>query len=101
MAATSRAPAGRSPAASLVVVTVTSAAVAAVTIAFDRWLQSPVLAGAAALLVTLPLALWLTNRMLNRWSQSIRAVTDGIGSLRDRDFSVSVTPRPGRTRSAT
>ena len=74
-----------------VVVTVTAAAVAAVTIAFDRWLHSPVLAGAAALLVTLPLALWLANRMLNRWSQSIRAVADGIGSLRDRDFSVSVT----------
>src|SRR6185295_7005091 len=34
---------------------------------------------------------WLTNLLFNRWSQSIRAVADGIGSLRDRDFSVSVT----------
>jgi nitrogen fixation/metabolism regulation signal transduction histidine kinase len=75
-----------------VVVTVTAAAVAAVTIVFDRWLHSPVLAGAAALLVTLPPALWLTNLMLGRWSHSIRAIADGIGSLRDRDFSVSVTP---------
>jgi nitrogen fixation/metabolism regulation signal transduction histidine kinase len=74
-----------------VVVAAASAAVAAVTIAFDRWLQSPVLASAAALVVTLPFALWLTNRMLSRWSHSIRAVADGIGSLRDRDFSVSVT----------
>jgi nitrogen fixation/metabolism regulation signal transduction histidine kinase len=75
-----------------VVVTVTATAVTAVTIVFDRWLHSPVLAGAAALLVTLPPALWLANRMLSRWSQSIRAIADGIGSLRDRDFSVSVTP---------
>jgi len=75
-----------------VVVAVASAVSAVVTIAFDRWFQSPVLAGAAALLVTLPLALWFTNRMFSRWSQSLRAVADGIGSLRDRDFSVSVTP---------
>jgi nitrogen fixation/metabolism regulation signal transduction histidine kinase len=74
-----------------IVVTLTAAMVAAVTIAFDRWLHAPVLAGAAALLVTLPLALWFTNRLFSRWSHSIRAVADGIGSLRDRDFSVSVT----------
>ena len=74
------------------VVVATAAAVAAVTLAFDRWLDSPVLAGVTALLVTLPAAIWLTNRLFDRWSHSIRAVTDGIGSLRDRDFSVSVTP---------
>ena len=74
------------------VVVATATAVAAVTLAFDRWLDSPVLAGVMALLVTLPTAVWLTNRLFDRWSQSIRAVTDGIGSLRDRDFSVSVTP---------
>ena len=76
----------------VVVVAATAAVVAAVTIAFDRWLDSPWLAGGAALLVTLPLAAWLTNRMFERWSRSLRAVADGIGSLRDRDFSVSVTP---------
>jgi two-component system, NtrC family, nitrogen regulation sensor histidine kinase NtrY len=75
-----------------VVVAGTAAVVAAVAIAFDRWFESPVLAGAAALIVTLPLAIWLTDRMFSRWSRSLRAVADGIGSLRDRDFSVSVTP---------
>ncbi len=75
-----------------VVVVATAAAVAAVTLAFDRWLDSPALAGGAALLVTLPPALWLTNRMLRGWSRQLRAVADGIGSLRDRDYSVSVTP---------
>src|SRR5688572_4544469 len=74
------------------VVVATAAAVAAVTLVFDRWLDSPLLAGVTALLVTLPVAIWLTNRLFNRWSQSIRAVTDAIGSLHDRDFSVSVTP---------
>ncbi len=76
----------------VVVVAGTAAVVAAVAIAFDRWLESPWLAGGAALLVTLPLAAWLTNRMFTRWSRSLRAVADGISSLRDRDFSVSVTP---------
>jgi nitrogen fixation/metabolism regulation signal transduction histidine kinase len=75
-----------------VVVVATAAAVAGVTLAFDRWLASPVLASAAALCVTLPVAVWLTNRLFDRWSHSIRAVTDAIRSLRDRDFSVSVTP---------
>ncbi len=75
-----------------VVVTATAAVVAAVAILFDRWLQSPVLAGAAALLATLPLALWLTDRVLSGWSRSLRAVADAIASLKDRDYSVSVTP---------
>jgi two-component system nitrogen regulation sensor histidine kinase NtrY len=75
-----------------VVVALTGIAVSAVSLAFDRWLDSPWLAGAAALLVTLPLAAWLTNRMFAGWSRTLRAVADGIGSLRDRDFSVSVTP---------
>ena len=75
-----------------VVVAATAAVVAAVAILFDRWLQAPVLAGAAALLATLPLALWLTDRMFSGWSRSLRAVADGIASLKDRDYSVSVTP---------
>ncbi len=46
------------------VVVATATAVAAVTLAFDRWLDSPVLAGVTALLVTLPTAVWLTNAAL-------------------------------------
>jgi nitrogen fixation/metabolism regulation signal transduction histidine kinase len=73
------------------IVAASAAAASVVTLVFDRWLESPVLAGAAALLVTLPLAIWLTDRLFSRWSHSLRAIADGIGSLRDRDFSVSVT----------
>jgi nitrogen fixation/metabolism regulation signal transduction histidine kinase len=74
------------------VVAATATVVAVVTLVFDRWFASPVLAGAAALLVTLPLAIWLTDRLFSAWSRSLRAVADGIASLKDRDYSVSVTP---------
>lgn len=77
------------------VVVLTAAMVAAVTLLFDRLFDSPWLAGTAALLVTLPPAIWLTGRALDRWSRGIRAVADGIGSLKDRDFSVSVTASTG------
>lgn len=66
--------------------------VAAAALLLHHYVESPWLAGAAALLVTLPPSILITSRLFNRWSNSIRAVTDGIGSLRDRDFSVSVTP---------
>jgi two-component system nitrogen regulation sensor histidine kinase NtrY len=65
---------------------------AATALVLQHYLVSPWAAGAIALLLTLPPSIYLTSRLFNRWSQSIRAVTDGIGSLRDRDFSVSVTP---------
>lgn len=70
----------------------TAALVAAAAVLLDAWLDAPVLAGASAFLLIVPLALWVTNRMLRRWSRGIRAIADGIGSLRDGDFSVSVTP---------
>ncbi|MGH8249726.1 MAG: sensor histidine kinase [Steroidobacteraceae bacterium] len=65
---------------------------AATALALHHYLVSPWTAGAVALLLTLPPSIWLTSRLFDRWSHSIRAVTDGIISLRDRDFSVSVTP---------
>jgi nitrogen fixation/metabolism regulation signal transduction histidine kinase len=64
----------------------------AVALLLHHFLVSPWIAGAAALLAVLPPFILITSRLFNRWSQSIRAVTDAIGSLRDRDFSVSVTP---------
>ncbi len=66
-------------------------AVVVVALLMHQYLVSPWAAGATALLITLPPSIWITSRLFNRWSRSIRAVADGIGSLRDRDFSVSVT----------
>jgi len=77
----------------LVLCTVAIIAVVAALL-LHHYLVSPWIAGAAALLVVLPPAITITSRLFNRWSYSIRAVTDGIGSLRDRDFSVSVSVTP-------
>ena len=65
--------------------------VVVVALLLHHYVVSPWIAGAAALLITLPPFIWITSRLFNRWSHSIRAVADGIASLRDRDFSVSVT----------
>jgi nitrogen fixation/metabolism regulation signal transduction histidine kinase len=65
--------------------------VATVALLLRQHFDSPWLAGAVALLVTLPPAIWFTHWLIEGWSRSIRAVADGIGSLRDRDFSVSVS----------
>ena len=76
-----------------IVLVLCAMAIAAVVVALllHHYLVSPWVAGATALLITLPPFIWITSRLFNRWSRSIRAVADGIGSLRDRDFSVSVT----------
>lgn len=84
--------ASRSLAGRVAVVLCIAAVVAAVVALWLReHVDSPWLAGAVALLVTLPPAIWFTHWLIEGWSRSIRAVADGIGSLRDRDFSVSVT----------
>jgi two-component system nitrogen regulation sensor histidine kinase NtrY len=58
-----------------------------------RWLPSPVGSVAAGVLVAGVLALWLARTVTRPWSRVLQAVHDGIVSLRDRDFSVSI----GRT----
>ena len=64
---------------------------AAATALAMRWLPPfpAVLCGFAAALL---LALWLAPRITRPWLRVVRAVRDGIVSLHDRDFSVSVTP---------
>jgi two-component system nitrogen regulation sensor histidine kinase NtrY len=56
----------------------------------SRWM-----AAVAAGLVITPLIAWAGTAMTQRWSRVARALTDGISSLKDRDFSVSVTNRTG------
>lgn len=55
-----------------------------------RWMAAVV----AALVLT-PVAAWAGTVMTLRWSRVALALTDGISSLKDRDFSVSVTNRTG------
>jgi two-component system, NtrC family, nitrogen regulation sensor histidine kinase NtrY len=72
--------------AALAVIAILSAVLAAWA---TRWL-SPPMAALAALLLVAPVLLWLAQRITRPWVQVLQAVRDGILSLRDRDFSMSV-----------
>jgi two-component system, NtrC family, nitrogen regulation sensor histidine kinase NtrY len=62
---------------------------AALTALAVRWL-APLPAALVGLAAALPLAIWLGRRLPGPWVHVLSAVRDGILSLRDRDFSVSV-----------
>ena len=49
------------------------------------------LAGVLATLVLVPLVAWSGSRLTARWSRMTRALNDGMLSIKDRDFSMSVT----------
>jgi two-component system, NtrC family, nitrogen regulation sensor histidine kinase NtrY len=49
------------------------------------------LAGVTAALILVPLAAWCGSRLTGRWSRMTRALNDGVLSIKDRDFSMSVT----------
>ena len=66
-----------------------AALTASVAVLLTMWLPPP-LAVLASLLVLAPLLLWLARRVTLPWVRVLRAVRDGIVSLRDHDFSVSV-----------
>jgi two-component system nitrogen regulation sensor histidine kinase NtrY len=73
-------------AAAIAVAAVTSVAVA---LLLTRWLP-PTLAGLTALLLTAPVIAWLASSITRPWSAVVQALRDGITSLRDHDFSVSI-----------
>jgi nitrogen fixation/metabolism regulation signal transduction histidine kinase len=73
-------------AAAAVLAAAVAAAVSAVAV---RWLH-PLAALLAGLLAATPPGVWLARRMTGPWVRVLRAVRDGIVSLRDRDFSVSI-----------
>jgi two-component system nitrogen regulation sensor histidine kinase NtrY len=58
----------------------------------EQFLDSPWLAALATALVIIPVISWAGTILTSRWSRMARALTDGVASLKDRDFSVSVTP---------
>ena len=55
------------------------------------FIDTPWLAGVVAALVLVPLVAWSGSRLTGRWSRMARALDDGVMSLKDRDFSMSVT----------
>ncbi len=62
-----------------------------VTAAALALVESRAIALVCALLVLVPAVAVGASIVTTRWSRTARALTDGITSLRDRDFSVSVT----------
>ncbi|MHB8816402.1 MAG: sensor histidine kinase [Steroidobacteraceae bacterium] len=59
-------------------------------------LKSAPLGFLAGVLATAPVIAWLGMRASRSWTQVLDAVSSGIGSLRDRDFSVSIAPSGDR-----
>jgi len=80
-------------AAVLALATVLAAAAGAVA---AHGLNSAPLGFLAGALVIAPLVAWLGMRVSKPWTRVLDAVSTGIGSLRDRDFSVSIAPSGGR-----
>jgi nitrogen fixation/metabolism regulation signal transduction histidine kinase len=62
-----------------------------VTLLARTYIESPWLTGVTAALVLVPLAAWSGSRLTGRWSRMTRALNDGVMSIKDRDFSMSVT----------
>ncbi len=54
-------------------------------------LRSRWYAVALTLLVVVPVVAWCATRLVSRWQRVAIALTDAISSLKDRDFSMSVT----------
>jgi two-component system nitrogen regulation sensor histidine kinase NtrY len=54
-----------------------------------RWL-SPFLAAITSLLIVVPLIAWVATALTRPWTNVLQALRDGITSLRDHDFSVSI-----------
>jgi nitrogen fixation/metabolism regulation signal transduction histidine kinase len=64
--------------------------VAAVTAAAEYYFRAPFIGALAGLLASAPLVVWVATLVSRPWSRVLRAVSDGIVSMRDHDFSVSI-----------
>lgn len=77
--------------AMLLVVAVAAGASAALV----RWTASAPLAALTSIVIALPLTIWAARLATHSWSRVVRAVRDGVLSLHDHDFSISIAPIPG------
>ncbi len=71
-----------------------AAAGVAVYVLVDRWLDAPFVAAGATLIVLVPLGLAAARSLTRPFANTVQAISDGIVSLKDRDFSVSIAPSP-------
>jgi two-component system, NtrC family, nitrogen regulation sensor histidine kinase NtrY len=56
-----------------------------------QFIETEWLAAVLAILAIVPFAAWGGRMVTERWKRMARALTDGITSFRDHDFSISVT----------
>ena len=63
----------------------------ALTSTLRAFIPVPWLAAVLSALLLVPVVAWSGARVTARWSRMARALNDGVLSLKDRDFSVSVT----------
>jgi two-component system, NtrC family, nitrogen regulation sensor histidine kinase NtrY len=70
---------------------VAALAVAAIGALLTRWIP-PWLAATTALVLVVPTAIWLAERATRPWTTVVSALTDGVASIRDHDFSVTISP---------
>ena len=68
---------------------VSAVAAAALTALAARWVSAPV-AALLALLALAPFLFLTAERLMAPWTRTLRAVGDGIMSLRDHDYSISI-----------
>ncbi len=64
-------------------------ATAAVLAVALTWFE-PRIAIGLALVACMPVALWLASRATRPWTATLTALKDGVASLRDHDFSMSI-----------
>ena len=77
-----------------------AAAVAAgITSAAIRWTPSASIAALVGVAFALPVVIWAARAATHSWSQVLRAVRDGVMSLRDHDFSISIARVPNQELS--
>jgi nitrogen fixation/metabolism regulation signal transduction histidine kinase len=84
----------------LVLTAVAVAALAALlAVPLSRWLESPLVGSLLALLPVLPIVIFGARLFVRPLMRNLQAVSDGIASMKDRDFSVSIAP-PEQTELA-
>lgn len=71
------------------------AVAASASAALMRWTASAPLAALTSIAIAVPLTIWAARVATNSWSRVVRAVRDGVLSLRDHDFSISIAQTPG------
>ena len=79
--------------------TLAAAVAAAVSNAAIGWAGSTWIAVPVGIAVALPVAYWAARLATHSWSQVVRAVRDGVMSLRDHDFSISIARVPNQELS--